>query len=294
MAAAWPWSLPLALLAIASRQHALAVLMHDGAHGLICDSSRGNLLLANVLAAWPLGITTQGFRRSHIAHHAHTQTTRDPDLMRKLQIGADDWHCPMSRAKVMRILLRDLCGRGLWNMGRRLRWYGSAASGAGKQPARGQRPWAIGRLLFFVALVSTLTLGGWWVEFAIYWLAPLLLLLPAILRVRSLAEHFALPHTFDLTSSRDTDAPWLERQLFGPCGINWHLVHHLYPDIPVHALQRAHRLLRALPSYAKHGALCTSYLFGRSSVLAALSDPENDAPVPPPERHPNSAPTPNR
>jgi len=48
----------LAIVVIATRQHALAVLMHDGAHRLLFADRRVNDLVSDLLLAFPLFIST--------------------------------------------------------------------------------------------------------------------------------------------------------------------------------------------------------------------------------------------
>lgn len=269
VAETWPWTLPFVWLVIASRQHALAVLMHDGAHGSIHANPRINLLLADVLAAWPLGITTAGFRRSHLAHHAHTHTDRDPDLQRKLADGADEWATPMTTGKLARLVALDLAGRGAFRMLRRSLWYGESAR---RNCARGSStPGSSSRWIFAGLVVAIMTATNTWMGFGLYWLVPLLLVLPPMLRVRSLSEHFGLPHGDALTSTRDVEANWFEAQLFGPFGIRWHLAHHLFPDVPSVSVGKARRQLRRDEVYRRCGARARGYLWGRDSVRAALA-----------------------
>src|SRR6185312_1502992 len=54
-----------ALLIIGNRQHALAILGHDGTHFTLSHDRRLNDYLTNMLAFWPLGLTVSGYRALH-------------------------------------------------------------------------------------------------------------------------------------------------------------------------------------------------------------------------------------
>ena len=69
-----------AVLVIAGRQLGLAILMHEGAHGLITNSSKLNNSLSQWVCAFPVWSDTYGYRHYHLAHHRNTQLEDDPDL----------------------------------------------------------------------------------------------------------------------------------------------------------------------------------------------------------------------
>src|SRR5436190_1905035 len=54
IAAAWGWTVyPVSILLLGIAQHRIAILGHDGAHGLICRNKKLNYWLAQVLCFWP-------------------------------------------------------------------------------------------------------------------------------------------------------------------------------------------------------------------------------------------------
>src|SRR5262249_61139989 len=80
--AVWPPALAfaVAIIILAGRQLALAVLMHEAAHGTLFRARWANEHLADWLCARPVWSDTARYRRHHLGHHAHTGTERDPDL----------------------------------------------------------------------------------------------------------------------------------------------------------------------------------------------------------------------
>src|SRR5438067_5793488 len=101
--ARWPHPLTfvLAVVILGGRQLALAVIMHDAAHGTLFRGKRD--LLVDLTCAAPVWSDTARYRRHHLGHHAHTGTAKDPDL------GLAPER-PMSRGSLARKIARDLSG----------------------------------------------------------------------------------------------------------------------------------------------------------------------------------------
>jgi fatty acid desaturase len=254
-----------AAVVIATRQHALAVLVHEAAHYRLLRDHAWNDCLADPLLAWPLLFTTDGYRRHHLAHHFHLNTADDPDWVRKH--GAD-WEFPKTRLGLMRLLLRDLCGGGVPEMVRAMRHFRKAA----RQQATPRRIVVLARLGYYLLAAAAVTLAGLWVEVVLLWFLPLFTLFPTLMRIRSIAEHSALPGRHDLDMTRNVLAPWWERFLFVPHNVHYHLDHHLFPSVPFYRLPELHRLLQQVPDYARHAHQNDSLLGPSSgSVLHDLT-----------------------
>src|SRR5690349_7620158 len=75
---------PLTLIAswfvMSGRHLGLAILMHDGAHGLLLRNKRWNDRIGQWLTAYPTMADMLLYRRAHFQHHRHTWTEQDPDL----------------------------------------------------------------------------------------------------------------------------------------------------------------------------------------------------------------------
>src|SRR5450432_1395686 len=69
----------LSIAVIATRQHALATLMHEAAHGLMFRGRRTNEVVGDALLAFPLFISTRLYRVHHLQHHRNLNTPLDPD-----------------------------------------------------------------------------------------------------------------------------------------------------------------------------------------------------------------------
>jgi len=249
--ARWPHPLVFAaaVVVLGGRQLALAVLMHEAAHGTLFRTRWANERLADWLCARPVWSDFARYRRHHLAHHGHTGTDRDPDL------GLAPVE-PMTRGSLARKIARDLTGIagarrvvGLLAIDAELLHF-DVGGGVRRAPRRGaahhlralaRNPWK--PLLANAALFAVLALAGAaWVFAA--WAVAYLTTFSLFLRIRSLAEHAGLERTDDpLRNTRTTRAGWLARITVAPLHVNLHLEHHLLPTVPWFRLPAMARLL---------------------------------------------------
>ncbi|RQP21970.1 fatty acid desaturase family protein [Piscinibacter terrae] len=257
----------IAMMVIATRQHALLVLMHDAAHQLISRRRWLNDLLGNLLLAFPMTISVARYRKHHLLHHRHLNSEQDPDRA--------DSVLPPSRAAFLRLLLRDVSGlttlatlRSANNFGIIGLFFGSS---------RGSRFDRILAALFLVGVAAAIWGFGAGLPFLVYWIAPILLFLPALLRVRGIAEHGGrLDHPAE-SNARSIHPGLVEKFVWAPCHINLHWEHHACPAVPCYNLPRlSSRLARAYPhSQAAHPA--QGYFLGHHSLLRELFPSPTDA-----------------
>jgi fatty acid desaturase len=259
-ALAWqPLLFPLAVVILGGRQLALAVIMHDAAHGTLFryHARRSGSLtakrldwLVDLTCAAPVWSDTARYRRHHLGHHAHTGTERDPDL------GLAPVE-PMSRASFRRKVLRDLTGASgvrrviaLLLIDLELLEF-DVGGNPRRAPRRGFRHHALAgarNLAKPVIANALLALALGWLYLA--WGVAYLTTFSLVLRLRSLAEHAGMPHTAEpLHNTRTTHAGWLARVTVAPLHVNYHLEHHLLPTVPWFRLPALHRAIgRTLPA----------------------------------------------
>jgi fatty acid desaturase len=246
--ARWPHPLTfaLAVVVLGGRQLALAVAMHDAAHGTLFRTRWLNDHVADLVCAAPVWSDTARYRRHHLAHHAHTGTERDPDL----SLALDK---PMSRGSLARKVARDLLGStglkrvvGLLLIDLELLAF-DVSGRARRLPYRGFAVHARAGLrhLWKPALANIVlaALAGW--TYAA-WAVAYLTTFSLVVRVRSLAEHAGMARGEDpLRNTRSTRAGVLARTIFAPLHVNYHLEHHLLPTVPWFRLPALHRRLAA-------------------------------------------------
>jgi fatty acid desaturase len=235
-----PVTYVLAVAVIGSRQLGLAILMHEGAHGLLSPVEATNLRLSQWFCAFPVGAETRAYRRYHLQHHAHTQTERDPDLVLSKPF-------PITEASYRRKLLRDLTGQTGFEQ-RKAQIL--EALGDPALPWR-QRLDRLAQRLgpqigTQVVLLTLLTLAGVWWAYPLLWVVPLLTWFQVVTRIRNIAEHAVVSDSDDpLRNTRTTLASVLERAFIAPYFVNYHLEHHLVFYVPAYNLPRVHALLMA-------------------------------------------------
>lgn len=249
LAAALVWRTPLvwaaAIVGIAAGQHGLAILVHQSAHYRLFESRRLNDAVGRACAV-PLGVSMITYRIIHRIHHNHLYEPIDPDMA--LMAGY-----PRGRAYLLRKLGKDLSG--VTSVKNYLYFFGRTPKGDGKRTSKfiddtspalkaaGRRD---RRLVIWgqLALLALFVAAGFWREYLLLWLLPLVTVLQALLRLRAVCEHGAVEDTSTpLRAARTTLAPvWVRWALF-PHSMHYHIEHHLYPSVPHYRLAACHRAL---------------------------------------------------
>jgi fatty acid desaturase len=237
----------VAVAVIASRQHALMVLTHDGIHKRLSRRLWTNDGLAR-LAAFPVFISLAKWRFIHLHHHQYTHTADDPDR-------AIYARYPLTKQRFFRLLLQDICGKNVISTLKYFidipfltkefnrRFLGEVREVQYREVADMKA-----FVLFWSVVVGGgLYWGGTWAVmiFVLYWLVPYCTLTQVFFRIRGAIEHGNIP---------DPHHPYLQTRtylivpilafFFSPKQVNYHLEHHLYPSVPFYNLPHLHILLR--------------------------------------------------
>lgn len=242
VAATWPHPLVLlaAFIVIGSRQFGLAVLMHDAAHGSLFRNKDLNDWASQWLCAYPIMSDTKPYRPYHLQHHAFTETEKDPDLVLSRPF-------PVTKASFARKLLRDITGvAGVRRYYNSLRSTLKNRSGQNRplhrrlaHAAYRLRGFLLTNALIFAAFA--LTLGPLW--YIALWWGPMLTWYSLIYRLRNIAEHAMVPNRDDLSNTRTTLSSAWWRWIMAPMNVNYHLEHHIFPQVPWYNLPQVHRAL---------------------------------------------------
>jgi fatty acid desaturase len=250
-----PIFLPLVIMWIGARQHALAILMHEATHYLLFKNRRLNAVVSELFLAWPLFITTQTYRPSHFAHHRHVNTEKDPDLMRK-QSSASEWEFPKSWGALVTLLVKDVFGLNTRQLVSDFddMWDQKATTKAGVDA------YVVARIFYYIVVLSAVTYFRVWPMFLLLWVVPILTWLKMIMRIRSIAEHFAIENDHVYTQSRTTLPSLFERLFVAPRHVSFHLEHHLYPSVPYFRLPQLHAVLMKDAIFQSRAHVTSTYL----------------------------------
>ncbi|MEP3891570.1 MAG: fatty acid desaturase family protein [Hellea sp.] len=230
-----PLTFILAFLLIGSRQHGLAILMHDAAHGVLFKTKGLNEFAGKWLLGAPYGGDLASYRKYHLKHHRFAQSELDPDLPLSAKF-------PISKSSLRRKLLRDLTGQTFLRL--RVASFkmkpGEKLSIEGSDAFQKNSPWPylITNGFIFAGFAGT---GHWWLYFAL-WKLPLITWFFAVLRLRNITEHAMT--TFDdnpLTHARTTYTNIIEKIFLGPYWVNYHVEHHAYMFVPCYRLKALHK-----------------------------------------------------
>lgn len=218
------WFLLPALILIGSRQQAILVLGHDGAHRTITKAKWVNDWLSNVLCYFPFGITLSGFRAFHLSHHKNLGTPEDPERG-LLEALSPRYSPPSSYARIMKLALVAGLGDGLKETLNNI-----------KIITRGMTDPDLLKLITFWAALVMLTnyLNAWWV-FDL-WVLALFTGFPVFFRLRVWIEHINAKG-----STHRVDVPLLWKLICFPHNIWIHWEHHKNMAVPYYDL----------PSYRK-------------------------------------------
>jgi fatty acid desaturase len=225
----WTWPVvAVAALVIATRQHAILILYHDGVHGLVARSRRLNDFLVNSAVGVPLLAPIHLYRGLHLVHHAHLGEPDDPE--RVLLYRGEPWTFrPLRARQLVRQLAGDVLGwhsialvlryvRERWTE-RHLKATRPRVPGADSpipDPRRGdRRPLASG---LFRRFVSGCCGSGH------------LTVTQLLQKIRSFAEH--VTEDVDPSLSCSWAPGILGRLTIWPYNINYHREHHAHPMIP--------------------------------------------------------------
>jgi fatty acid desaturase len=232
IAGAW-WShtvlvYALAILVIGTRQHALVVLQHDGTHYHLSRNKRLNDFAMNVFTAWPLGFSSSGYRRYHLAHHRSLGTPDDPELATYGRFAAK-WSV---NANIYSLFAFDLVGFGAREL---FGLWDDIMKSRDPKASWERRTEIAGMVLWPVAAGGVLvTFGGWAMLCcaAALWYVSLFTSFFAVFRLRAYAEHVGS----DWTHRWHKPALW-RRLLYLPENTWLHWEHHTWPGIPLRKLK---------------------------------------------------------
>ena len=248
-----PLTILLAMILLAGRQLGLSVLMHDAGHNTLFATPWLNKVVGQWLCAAPVFNDLTAYARGHLEHHRKAGTREDPDLPNYAAY-------PVSRESFRRKVIRDLSGQtGIKLLASIFRGASGVIS---RETRQGSLPLLRQLLVQFLLFLALYAAGIGW-AYAI-WLGSFLSVFMLVIRIRQVAEHAAVPDLYDPDPSMNTrtvEAPWWQRMIFAPNGVNYHLEHHFMASVPCYRLAALHahlkqrRALDDVPVFSGYGQL---------------------------------------
>jgi fatty acid desaturase len=232
-----PLTIVLAIVLLAGRQLGLSVLMHECGHRTLFHTARLNDIIGQWFCALPVMNDQPSYARGHLDHHRKAGTHDDPDLPNYQAY-------PVSPDSFRRKVIRDLTGQTGFKL---MSYIARGASGAISREQRDSaKPFLQQLLVQLILFLVLYALGIGWTY--LLWATAYLTVFMLIIRIRQVAEHANVPDLFDpdpRMNTRTVDAPWWQRLLFAPNGVNYHMEHHFMASVPCYRLAALRRHLRA-------------------------------------------------
>lgn len=256
-----PLSILLVLLLLPGRQLSLAVLMHEAGHGTLFSSAAVNRWVGQWLCALPTLSDLSSYAEGHRLHHLYAGTDRDPDLANYQQY-------PVSAASFRRKVIRDLTGQtGLKLVAGIVMGAAGVVGGSRRQNAGLLVKQLAVQFIWYLVLAALGVGWTWWLWFLTFMTTYML-----VIRLRQIGEHAAVPDLMDLDPRKNTrtvEAPWWQRLLLAPNGVNYHMEHHFMAGVPCYRLPALRRLLQHkgllndVPRFAGYGSVLRAAVIDR-------------------------------
>ncbi len=225
---------------IGTRLRGLNNIVHECSHFTFSQRREDNVFFGSLCASLVLS-TYKGYREEHMTHHLHLgDYEKDLDLQGIQRLRLEE---PLTLRTVGRHLLTAL-------LGLHLPYYFSAdLSARDGRMFQGLKVAIVAGALLFLVLDPVAAL--------VLIIVPFVWIYSAINYWTDCVDHGGLVESEDeLEASRNFVVPAAIRALLFPRNDCYHLVHHLFPQVPSHHLEACHQRLLAHPEYrARQGSI---------------------------------------
>ena len=209
---------------VGTRLRGLNNIVHECTHSTFCENREDNVTLGRLCASLLNGCFKE-YKYDHLSHHAHLG---DYDQDREMgPIEKFGLHEPISARTILRHVLTPLTGRHL------KMYSGINLSGSDGAFFLGLKIVLLAVMVAF-SLIQPLTS-------VLFVLLPMFYILPTINFWTDCLDHAGIVGEDDeLEATRNVLAPLPMKLLFFPRNDCFHLVHHLFPQVPARHLEKAH------------------------------------------------------
>lgn len=230
----------LVVLFIGSRMRAVGNVIHECSHRTFVPSKLANEQIGKGLCLLQFSCF-QSYRKDHMAHHRHLgHSDKDPDFKAYLSIRKRLPSCLLKRRKGVRYyILYASCSP--------VNWFHTFTQSLS---VKGNLFFHIPYLILLCVLANVI---GWGVFFG-FFVIPFLSSYQALKVFSDMMDHDDVYFFPDIRykSNNHTFSVLILNWLFFPRNDAYHLVHHLFPRMPVTEFDRLHRkLIQENKFYAK-------------------------------------------
>lgn len=241
-----PYFYPLTLIIIGARQGALANLAHEAGHGRLTKSKTLNYFIGTYLTGYLIFQEMSTFIDSHVkSHHIYLgDKEKDPDYCYHLQVGL--YAHKGCRQFIKDYILKPLYLASIFHYMANI--FTNRAPTFKKYKLR-----ATVMTLYLLSIILLVSALGYFKYFLIFWVVPFFTVFPTIGWFVDFVEHYPLvgENRLDIHMTRNRFSHFIEHFIFNMHNENYHLVHHLRPDIPFWNLNKAHQILLKDVEYSK-------------------------------------------
>ena len=246
--------------------HGLAISLHEGIHGRLSSRLDINNFISTIILALPINSVYKKFKLSHLAHHRHLNTQRDPDWVNQTKVREN---YPMNFGKlVASLLFYAFGGRVILGIFERpglkakIKFvYNAFVFVRPTFPSEQSSRDKVLAYIFYGVLFAFLLYIGAIKEYFLYWIVPGLTWLQVIVTIRGFAEHYCVKNTNKYNGTRNTHATLFDKIFLGQLwNVGYHLDHHLYPGIPSYNLKKLHAELLKDQDYRNHAHQTYGYM----------------------------------
>ena len=243
---------PVAFALIGNRQHALLLIMHEGAHGKLHPNRMLNSVLTEFVT-WPIFHSGHIYKKyRHLPHHRNIGHIDDPHIAQSYSSHPHLWKFPKTRSEFGKhLFLASLL---------------SSKEFVLFSPQLPGLLWKESKVAGFLYVAFHTLLAGFfismgWLAFTKYialWVLPIVIWAYTTAGyLRLISEHFAIPtrrmHGQAVGGgTRSIHLNFFLAELLFPHAAGYHIEHHWYPSVPWYNHRKLHLALMNLPKAREH------------------------------------------
>ena len=254
----------LSIVIIGSRQRALATILHDAAHRVLCENIVLNDFIGRYLSGYLIFQSFDNYVRSHVISHHNSlgNPKKDPDYQFYLQSGLFD------NDSKTKFIIKHLIAPFFLSKSIPFIKY-IIKNRLGKPFEK-----SFYKIVIYWVFMVSLAIYFEYIDILFaYWIIPLLTTFPMLSWFIEMSEHYPMILEKDeLYQTRNRFSSSLETFFTGIHGENFHLTHHLMPNIPFYNIKKAHLIMMEDKEYRKVNLKMGGIFFSQKNYKSMWKD----------------------